>query len=193
MGAAGVLTSTRMSPPSEAAGPAEACEISSDESEVLLTIRGPGGTSVRHPNLGFSFSLPSQGFRPEQEERPLMSSALRSDERTVSHPFFDDFSRSFLVVRITKLDAASSLGQHVRVVETEIEAGAKKELGARTSLTPWLRSEVASRAVFDERLFVEIRGWPVGVPKGGCSLAVVLIGVSIDPSEMPSVMDSFEL
>ena len=178
------------SPPPEAVD--VTCELSPDETEALFTIPGPGGMSVRHPNLGFSFVLPPQGFQAVREERPLMLSALRHDERTVSHPFFDEFSRSFLVVRVTNLDVASSFDQHVRSIERDLEVGAKRELGAETSVGPWSRSGETSRAVIDERLYVEIRGWPVGTPKDGCGLAVVLIGVSIEPSEMPSVMDSFE-
>lgn len=180
----------RASPPAEQTD--ETCELAADESAAMYTIRGPDGISVRHPNLDFSLMLPSHDVQPVREERPLMLSALRFDERTVSHPFFDEFSRSFLVVRVTKLDVATSLQKYLRAVEREIETGAKKELGAKASVGQWSRSGATSNAVIDERLYVEIRGWPVGTPKDGCALAVVGIGVSIEPSEMPSVMDSFE-
>ena len=179
------------------------CALSPVERDALTFLAGPGGTAVRHPHLGFSFVLPAADFQATREHRPLMLSALRDDDRTASHPYFDDFSRSFLVVRIAQLEDVepSSLEAYLRNVESELEGGVKKELGANTGITPWSRSRtsdtvplhVDSNTVFDDRLYVTLRAWPMRSRSAACPVAVVLVGVSISPQEMPSVMDSIEL
>ena len=198
-----VRVSTSAAPETEPHAKGASCALSPAERAPLTFLAGPGGTAVRHPNLGFSFVLPDADFQPTREHRPLMLSALRDDDRTVSHPYFDDFSRSFLVVRVAQLEdvVPSSLEAYLRDVESELEGGVKKELGPNTGITPWSRSRtsdsvplhVDSNTVFDDRLYVTLRAWPMLSRNAPCPVAVVLIGVSISPQEVPSAMDSFEL
>lgn len=184
-----------------ALGSGQACPtptaLTEEQRQPLQLAQKGGMTLLRHAPLGFALLHPGNDFVSKAEDRPMMTAALSQSDDTVSYPYFDDFSRSFLVVRVTKVsDGSQATGEAVvREIERKLMEGARAELGPRIGLVrhamevTWTPEDrkVSLAMEVDDRLYARISTWPVGGAGGPCRYFVSLVSSSIDADEMSAV------